>query len=327
MQTSIYILRKDCKLFTQNGKIYLEEGTLQREFPLENIRSINLFVQIDIPSSVFQVCLKNDISFYFASPFGDYLGKLQALQTKNVQVRLEQYKVCLDSQETLLKATDIILGKIKNSLSFLYRQRRFNSIDISSEIDSIFSFQNSINHISSLEQLRGYEGIVARYYFQALGKSLPEGFQFLERSRRPPKDKTNSLLSFGYTLLANNILTALETQGLDSSIGFLHSSLRNNPALVLDMMEEFRSIIVDHLVCSLLFSQSITHRDFDISGDFPLLTNEGRKKFIVAYESRLKKEITYEGKTMKFQRLFDYQADKMKHALLHKTSYTPFSFR
>lgn len=134
-------------------------------------------------------------------------------------------------------------------------------------------------------------------------------------------------MSFGYTLLANNILTAIELQGLDSTVGFLHEPIRNTPALVLDMMEEFRSIIVDHLVCFLLISETITLQDFDETGEFPLLTNEGRKKFLLAYEKRLHTQITWNGYTMTFLRLFEYQAEQMKISIRDKTSYIPYSFR
>ncbi len=327
MQTSLYVLRKETVLTTDGEKFFLEESNQKREIPVQNIKSLQIFVQIDISAKVFQVCLKNDIPVYFISPKGTYLGKLQPLQGQNVERRIEQYAFFLDEEKKIEKAKELVDGKIKNSLSFLYRQRRLVGFDISEEIEMIVKIQNSIFEPSSLAQIRGREGIVAKYYFQALGKSLPEHFLFTERTRRPPKDKANSLLSFGYTLLANSIMTAVESVGLDAYVGFLHSPIRNNPALVLDMMEEFRSIIVDHLVCSLLFSGDLQVDDFDETGEFPLLTAEGRKKFIIAYEKRLQKEIFFEGKNLKFIWLFESQAEKMKMAIKNNTPYVPFSFR
>ncbi len=330
MKTNIYITRRRAELYYKGRKIILKDDDLLQKYPIECVNSIQVFCEIPIEVSVARACLKYDIPIYLISPRGRYLGTIQKLQHRNIEARLSQYRVYFDNQRRLKIAKQIVYGKIKNHLSMLYRLRRLHSYQLDLYIQQILAIKSMCLNVDSIQKLRGYEGMVAKYYFQGLGKCLPYGFAFQCRSSRPPKDPANSLLSFGYTLLASSVMTAIETNGLDPFIGLVHESIRNNPALVLDLMEEFRTIIVDNLVIYLIESEKISMEDFVESTSenrLVLMKPEVLRKFIYFYEKRIQTKIDYENRKTDFISVFYKQASRLKMALKQDLPYVPFGFR
>lgn len=331
MKTNLYIIHKGVDISYKDQTIYVQDKDLSYSLPIQSVNSVQIFANNVLNADFIRACMKYHIPMYFISVKGKYLGKINNIQSHAIENRLTQYAVYFDEDRKLSLAKDIIAGKIRNSLQMLYRFRRLIGYNLSEEIEQIVRVRNSIDSVKDIQTLMGYEGIVARHYFQGIGRTLPEAFQFSTRTKHPPLDPANSMLSFGYTLLANNIMTAIEVNGMDPYIGFIHSTIRNNPALVLDMMEEFRAIMVDSIVISLIESRKVKYEDFQFKEGkncTPVfIGNNVKKELIGAYEKRLKVKVDYDGRTVPFIKVFYYQVEKMKEAIKSNTDYKPFSFR
>ena len=331
MKTNLYIIHKGIDISYKNQTIYVKDKDLTYNLPIQSINSVQIFANNALNTDFIRACMKYHIPMYFISVKGKYLGKINNIQSHAIENRLMQYNTYFNEDKKIVIAKNIINGKVKNSLQMLYRLRRLVGYDLTDEICQIVRVKNSINGVKDIKTLMGYEGIVARHYFQGIGRSLPKEFQFSTRTKHPPLDPANSMLSFGYTLLANSIMTAIEVNGMDSYIGFIHSTIRNNPALVLDMMEEFRAIIVDSIVINLLESGKIKLDDFEFRQGREInpvyIGKDVKKMFISAYEKRLKVKVDYDGRSVPFVKVFYYQVEKMKYAIKNNEEYIPFSFR
>lgn len=329
MKTNIYIIHKETNIEYKDQIIYIENKNLKYRIPIKSIRSVCILADNSLNTDFLRSCLIHKIPIYFISGMGRYLGKLNNIYNGAVKNRLLQYELNLNKERKLEISKYIINGKINNSLQMLYRLRRLMNYQLSEEIDQIIRNKNSVNRAKKIEEVIGCEGYIAKNYFQGYGKCLPLKFNFEKRTKRPPLDPSNSLLSFGYTLLANNIMTAIETNNMDPYIGFVHSSNKNSPALVLDLMEEFRAITVDYAVVSLIESGKINYyNDFKINNNGGVTMNSNAKKLLIQYyEKRLKTKIIYDDRKIEIEKIFYKQVEKFKRAIKNNEPYIPFSFR
>ena len=191
----------------------------------------------------------------------------------------------------------MVHGKLANSRLVLSRQARKRNItvltDAAADLKRIM--QNAAT-ATTLDQLRGFEGAGAKTYFGAVGELLGEAWRFRARKRQPPPDPVNALLSYGYTLLFYNVYALLRARGLNPHVGFLHSLRSGHPALVSDLMEEFRAIIVDTVVLTLILNNRIQPEDFIHADDAAhpcLLSGQGRKTFVSAFEQKMNDPLTH----------------------------------
>jgi CRISPR-associated protein Cas1 len=194
-------------------------------------------------------------------------------------------------------ARSIVRGKLLNSKQFLLRLNRKRKLEtVMSAIVGLNQDLSAIAKVDSLESLRGYEGIAASRYFSAFGQLMTNAeFQFERRNRRPPTDPVNSMLSFGYTLLFNNVLSLILTEGLHPYLGNLHRNDRTEPHLAFDLMEEFRSAIVDSLVMTLVNRGDVKPDDFqapDAEGGV-YLTDAARRSFLKQFEARMEDQVSH----------------------------------
>jgi CRISPR-associated protein Cas1 len=207
-----------------------------------------------------------------------------------------------------------VLGKLANLRVSLQRaSRREESVDLSKAIESIRNAEQGAEQAETLDQIRGHEGEGSAAYFSVFGALIKqEGFTFDKRIRRPPTDPINSLLSFGYTLLTNDLFSAVNTVGFDPYVGYLHADRYGRPSLPLDLMEEFRPLIVDIMVLTCINRGQITLEDFQkqTMGDVYYLTDEGRKKFLLQYEERKSTELQHPifGYKTTYKKCFELQA-------------------
>ena len=186
-----------------------------------------------------------------------------------------------------------------------------------------------MDSVDELDQLRGYEGIAAARYFPALGQLITvDGFRFNQRSRRPPKDATNAMLSFGYTLLHNNVLSLILAEGLNPYLGNLHRSDRKETHLAFDLIEEFRSPVVDTLVMTVVNRGVIKPDDFSPSASNGgiYLSDQARRRFIQEFEKRLSSKTAHSmvKKPVSYRRAIQLQVQRYKQCLLHGVAYEPF---
>lgn len=287
----VYITEEGAKVQKKNGK-YLVGRNLEIMFEIpENVlEGLVLIDKVQVSSQAMTSFLQNGIPVTWISDTGKYFGRLESTQHVNVFKQAKQIEV-RDSKFAMKIARKIITAKAKNQMTVLKRyNRRCKSLKVDMNIRQMGAILRKVDCADTREKIMGYEGIIARYYFEAFGLMVPEEFAFTKRTRQPPKDKFNSMLSFGYTLLMYEIYTALINQGLHPYFGFLHALKNHHPALASDLMEEWRSVIVDSMVMSIVHRHEIAEDLFTANEETGgvYLKREGRNIFLRAYEKKMR---------------------------------------
>ena len=267
--------------------------------PAINIESIVTFGYMGASPGVMKLCNDNGISLTFLSPQGRFISRVQGMTKGNVLLRKKQYQLSDDETWSLQVSKLMISGKILNYRNILRRFiRDYGEHEIVNRAVSILE-QNKREALRAPDKkiLIGYEGMASNAYFEALPTLIlnqKEDFPFHGRNRRPPKDAVNAMLSFAYTLIANEMSAALETIGLDPYVGFLHTLRPGRTSLALDMMEEFRAYLGDRFVLSLINKRQIGPGDFLSQGDQGIvMTDKGKKAFISAWQNRKRESIIH----------------------------------
>lgn len=221
--------------------------------PLIAVEEIVILGNAVVTPALLKHCAQEGVGIHYLSPTGTYYAGLTRTPSKNAPARVAQFKAYLEPTWKLALAQRFVLGKIRNGLVFL---RRNGAEGWERLKEALLEAERAQDE----EALRGAEGRAADLYFRAFAELLPEEFAFGERSRRPPRDPANSLLSLAYTLLAKECESALLVAGLDPYVGYLHEVRYGRPSLALDLMEEFRSVLADSVVLSLLNNRRVTSR-------------------------------------------------------------------
>lgn len=310
--------------------VYKDEELFSR-FPLLKLDKIVVFGNVHISTKVITQCLREGIDIVFLSNNGHYYGRLQGPETKNPEVRFIQYQISVDEQRCLEFAKSFIAAKIHNCRVILQRHREdFDSFERT--IRLLAELKEKVYKAQTLAEVRGLEGIASKEYFSHFNDMIPEEFHFPGRRRRPPTDPVNSLLSFGYTLLLYDMFSAVSQVGLDPYLGILHEEKYGRPSIALDLIEEYRPIIVDMLILTVLNKKIIKHTDFYTSDEGAvLLTDEGRKKFLEQYEKRILTETLYHapGRLEKttYRRTMLKQAYALVRAFKGEDTYVPMMIK
>jgi CRISPR-associated protein Cas1 len=210
-----------------------------------------------------KLCLRLDIPIIVLNGLGRFFGTIESTGNYNVLLQQKQFERLTDSDFVLATARQIVSGKISNSRALLQRRQRQNARDrLVKAINELSALRSRLSEAATLDELRGYEGAAAAVYFNGLGDCLPASFRFEKRTRQPPLDPVNALLSFGYTLLFYNIYALSRARGLSPYVGMLHALRQGHPALCSDLIEELRAPVVDSLVTTLLNKMIFTPADF-----------------------------------------------------------------
>lgn len=265
------------------------------------------------PAVVYEL-INRHIPLSFIDEMGHYLGQLQPEMSGNIFIRKAQWQAAGETPQSIHLVQGFVRGKLKNYRQTLMRyQREFNDIDLSESIPRIEQVIAAINSTESINSLRGLEGSGSAAYFGCFDSLIRNAqFSFTKRVRRPPTDPVNSLLSFGYSLLRHDLQSAVNIVGFDPYLGYLHFDRYNRPSLALDLMEEFRPLVVDAVVLSSLNKQLLTPADFvtePLSGAVSL-TPEGRKTFLTLYEKKKISEFKHPvmGRKCSYREAFELQA-------------------
>ena len=267
--------------------------------PIMNIEGIVTFGYMGASPGLMRLCADNGVSLAFLSPSGRFVGRFQGPIKGNVLLRTTQYRITEDKDRSMHFARLFIAGKIQNYRTIVQRFIRDNGGD--EELNAVVMALESSKRVAMLAEdtsrLIGIEGDAANAYFGVFHRMIlhqQEDFAFHGRNRHPPKDRVNALLSFVYTLLANETASALETVGLDPYVGFLHKLRPGRSSLALDLMEEMRAYLGDRLVLSLINRKQLTAADFVESGEgMVLLTDGGRKTVLSAWQKRKAETIVH----------------------------------
>ena len=267
--------------------------------PIMNIEGIVTFGYMGASPGLMKLCVDNGVSLSFLSPNGRFIGRLQGPVRGNVLLRKSQYQIADDDERSMHFARLFIAGKIQNYRTILQRFVRDNGGkgELDAVVRALESSKRMALRAETSAQLIGVEGDAANSYFGVFQKMIlnqQNEFAFQGRNRHPPKDKVNALLSFVYTLLANETASALETVGLDPYVGFLHKLRPGRSSLALDLMEEMRAYLGDRLVLSLINRKQLTVTDFvESGGEIALLTDHGRKTVLSAWQKRKAETIVH----------------------------------
>lgn len=269
--------------------------------PIHTVGGIVCFGQVSCSPPLMHLCGESNVMISFFSENGRFLARVCGPVSGNVLLRREQYRRADNSVASVGVARAIICAKISNCRTVLLRSARDNPENNAAQIrkgaDDLARCVLFCNDPQTLDELRGREGEAAAKYF-ALFDSLivtqKESFQFNGRSRRPPLDAVNALLSFVYTLLVHDITAALEAVGLDPAVGFLHRDRPGRPSLALDLMEEFRPMISDRLVLSLINRRQVQGKGFTTTESGAVMMDDStRKEVLIAWQKRKHEEILH----------------------------------
>ena len=267
--------------------------------PIINIEGIVTLGYMGASPGLMKLCVDNNVSLTFLSPQGKFIARVQGPTRGNVLLRTEQYRLSENEDFTLHISKLFIGGKIQNYRNILRRyERDYGSNDeIAAAVQALEVRKRDLNRVQDLNQLRGIEGDAASVYFSVfhyLILNQKSDFPFNGRNRRPPKDAVNAMLSFVYTLIANDVAAALETVGLDPYVGFLHALRPGRTSLALDVMEEMRAYLGDRLVLSLINRRQVCAKDFLFQGDESvIMTDSCRKVLLTAWQARKKEMIVH----------------------------------
>lgn len=289
---TLYLVEQGCAL-VKVGERFLVKKSGQELLEVQAIKvdQIMVFGNCTITTPAMNFCLYKNIPIILLSTNGRYYGRVDAMDTAPVLLQRGQFLRAEDPQFSLALAKEFIRGKLRNLAVVLRRYgRNHPAPGLHAAQLEILRYAQKLPLAADLNQLRGYEGAAAKVYFSAWRGLLPQDFGFSRRIRRPPTDPVNALLSFGYTLLFYTLYALVRVRGLNPHVGFLHALRTGHPALISDLMEEFRPIVVDALVLKLVLNNHFTHKDFvwsEAEGHPCLLTDEARKRFINAFENKV----------------------------------------
>lgn len=272
------------------------------QVPLLHLGGITVFGGATVSAPLMERCAAEGRQVVLMDMGGRFKARIVGPTSGNVLLRKAQYQIAVDSTLALSVARQIVAGKIQNTRLTLMRSARDSSDTVKTNrlrlhADILADQLAQLPSANTLDQVRGIEGQSAACYFDVFDAMInrdPADFAFKRRTRRPPRDRVNALLSFVYALLAGDCTGAVEGVGLDPQFGFLHALRPGRPALALDLMEEFRSIIADRLVLSLINRRQINPAHFENrEGGAVLLNEDGRKVVLVAYQKRKQEEVTH----------------------------------
>lgn len=300
---TLYVLSENSYLSLKNENVVVnaEDGS-HKDIPLLSIENIFCFSYKGASPALIGECVDRGITISFFAPSGRFLAIPTGRMKGNVLLRKKQYRISDSEGASAEIARFFIFGKIYNSKWLLERTLRDHSLRVDAEkiktkSTYLTELYKQVLSVKDLDVLRGLEGQAATNYFEVFDQLIlnqKSDFVFSTRSKRPPLDRVNALLSFGYGILKNDCASALEGVGLDSYVGFMHRDRPGRESLALDLMEEFRSVMVDRFILTLINQRQILPKHFTVKESGAVLLNEeGRKVFFSQWQARKREELTH----------------------------------
>lgn len=302
-QNTLYVTTQGAYVNRDHLTLRIEvSGELKLAVPIHHLESVCLFGPVMISPQASQLCWENSVSVNCFSETGYFLGRWEGVHNTSVALRRSQYRAADDPQKSLSVARQCVAGKIQNTRQSLLRSGRESKNEEEKQ-----KLQNCANELENIlvelskaktaDAVRGHEGFAANRYFEHFSLHFSQQrdlFLFTTRSRRPPLDNINCLISFLYALLLHDCIAALTATGLDPYVGFLHTERPARPSLALDLMEEFRPLLTDRLAITLINRKQIGPKDFlKREGGAVELTDSGRKEILKAWQTRKQDVVTH----------------------------------
>lgn len=298
------------------------------DVPLIKVDGVVVMGRATVSPSLLGELLERKIPLSFVTRTGRYLGCLEPELSKNIFVRAAQWRAAGETELALHIVRGFIRGKLKNYRNSLLRSQRESSESLQTAIAKLDEAIAPIDKTNTINSLRGLEGAGSAAYFGSFNRMIrTEGFEFVTRNRRPPTDAVNASLSLGYALLRHDIQSALNIVGFDPYLGYLHVERYGRPSLALDLMEEFRPLIVDAVVLSSINRRAIAPTDFTcepLSGAVSLIP-EGLRTFLRLYEQKKQSKFKHPvlQRQCTYQEAFEIQARLLAKYLMGETDKYP----
>lgn len=299
---TLYVLTPDVYLRKERENVViLREETEVFRIPIINLESIVCFNYMGASPGVMKLCVDHGVALCFLSPAGRFIASISGPVKGNVLLRRAQYRRADDEEASARVAARFIAGKVANSRAVLSRYCRDHhpGEEVGESIREVMrelkATLGDLPRLTTRASVMGAEGYAAKAYFSVFGRMiLNDRFAFSERSKHPPTDEVNALLSFFYTILANDVKSALESVGLDPYVGFLHTDRPGRASLASDLMEELRAYMADRFVLSLINNHQVKPGDFVVQGENGfLLKEEKRKELLAEWQKRKRGELTH----------------------------------
>lgn len=282
------------------------------DLPMIKVDQVVSFGRVTMTAAAVEALIKRKIGICYLTVSGRYVGRVEPEFSKNVLLRVEQYRAAFDPARRAYLASRFVRGKLANmrvALARLQRERAHE--DLADALLQVKQAERGARQADDVDSIRGYEGSASAAYFGVFHHFLKaDGFTFTRRLRRPPPDPVNALLSLGYAIMRHDLQTACNLVGFDAYLGFLHTDRYGRASLALDLMEEFRALVVDATVLRCINLRMVTPDDFQEDLGSVRLTENGLKTFLRAYEERKQTTIKHPalGIKVNYQRCFELQA-------------------
>ena len=276
------------------------EREVKARIPFLNLEGLVCFGNVLCSPFLLGSCAENGVSVSFLTEHGRFLARVQGPVSGNILLRKEQFRWADSSERRGTMAKAVVAGKLVNSRRVLQRAARDHGDPdgaLGAAIAYLLALLGSLERLADVDSIRGIEGEAAACYFSVFDKLIvaqKDFFKFEGRSRRPPLDPVNALLSFAYTLLCHDVAAALEAVGLDPAAGFLHTDRPGRPSLALDLMEELRPCLSDRIVLSCINLKVVTPKSFKkLPSGAVTMDDEARKSFLAAWQERKREEMSH----------------------------------
>lgn len=335
--TTLYLTEPGTVVQCRNETLVIKRQGNRQTLRLGEVGLVVVLPGVQLTAQALAQLMDRGIETLFLTRSGQFRGRLQGQFPTNPAIRLAQYRT-VETPFGLALAQRLVAGKIANQRALLQRRNRATRGilgALSEAVDAIAAHRSTLDHTEtplSREELMGIEGICARAYFQGLRHYFDPRWQFHGRNRRPPLDPVNALLSWGYGVLLARVFAAAVQAGLDPYLGFFHAIEPYRPNLVLDLMEEFRPLVVDQAVIAILNDDLLSPEDFEPSPDGAgiWVGAVGKKLFLAALEKQLRQTIDYppQGRRLSYGQIILEQARWVARCLVDRQlDYEPMRLR
>lgn len=339
-QNTLYVATQGAYVGKDRKTVVVEvDGEERLKLPVHHVSSVMLFGRIMASPGFIRLCAEKGLAVIYLSRHGRFRGRLIRPQSGNIHLRLAQFEAHNDTDTTASLARNFVRGKLANSRNAVLRSARDNdnaeeSDALRDTADHLQGLLKALSRTEDLDELRGLEGEGSKAYFSTLSYMIVrqrETFTWNGRSRRPPRDPLNALLSFLYAVLLGDCSSALESVGLDPQLGYLHSVRSGRPSLALDLQEEFRPVLAERLALTLINRKQVAEDSFEERpGGATHLTDGGRRIVLEAYQKMKDREVLHPllERKMALGLIPHLQARLMaRHLRGDLDSYPPFEYR
>ncbi|MGE5591414.1 MAG: CRISPR-associated endonuclease Cas1 [Bacillota bacterium] len=330
--STLYVTDRETELVRRGERVLVRrQGKVVADVPLVQVDQVVIFGNNSLSTPLISLFLEAQVPVSFLSFNGRFRGRLQPAFSKHAVLRQAQHRASANPTQTLELARRFVVGKIHNQRARLLRAERAGNASTADVARSLAQLIPIAERASDLDSLRGAEGLAARAYFSVMPELVGRhGFSFERRTRRPPRDPVNAMLSFSYSLLQSTVDAAVNAVGFDPYTGYLHGTRYGKPSLVLDLMEEFRPVIADAVVTALINKRMVGPSDFVERFGAVEMGDAARRAFLQAYEDKVRDEIKHPifGYKVSLRRCVELQARILAKTLLGELErYEPFRIR